>query len=359
MSVEGQNRIYNVNILSQTILPSPREVKDRYPLTEPLTDFIFKARLQIEAILGQEDKRLMVIVGPCSIHDEIAALEYANKLSLIAKRVQDTMCIVMRVYFEKPRTTIGWKGFINDPNLDDSFDICSGLFRARKLLLNIAELGLPVATEALDPVIPQYLHDLISWTAIGARTTESQIHREMASGLSTSVGFKNGTDGNIEVAINAIQSVMAPHRFLGVDAEGKCAIFHTSGNKHGHLVLRGGKVPNYDPESLERCEYMLKSAGLRPIFIIDCSHGNSRKDYRRQAEVFESCVAQRISGNDSIIGLMLESNLEEGKQPHSPDVFHSPKTPKLRYGVSITDSCIGWCQTEQLLLEAAKALRET
>lgn len=348
---EGKDRVHNVNIISQELMETPESVRARWPRNVLAEKTVLEARRTIEQILDRRDRRMLIVVGPCSVHDVKSALEYGKKLKEIALKVQDTMFVVMRVYFEKPRTTLGWKGLINDPDLDGTFNISKGMHLARELLLSLAEIGVPTGTEALDPIIPQYLQDLVSWCAVGARTTESQTHREMASGLSTPVGFKNGTDGNIELAINAIQAVAQEHRFFGIDAQGRCTLFRTSGNRYGHLVLRGGRTPNYDPESLERCESMLRLAGQRTIFVVDCSHGNSRKDFHRQPDVFENCIAQRVSGNDCIVGLMLESNLFEGKQAHQKELG------KLRYGVSITDGCIGWETTERLLLEAHQALR--
>ncbi|MCC2667723.1 MAG: 3-deoxy-D-arabinoheptulosonate-7-phosphate synthase [Armatimonadetes bacterium] len=342
--------VYNVNIVSDTVLPTPREIMDQLPLTEELQERIVRYRIELQRILNGEDSRLFVVVGPCSIHDTRSALEYAGRLSELAAKVSDTMLLVMRVYFEKPRTVSGWKGFINDPDLDDSFHIQDGLFRARQLLLQLAELGLPVGTEALDPITPQYIGDLIGWTAIGARTTESQTHREMTSGLSTPVAFKNGTDGNIEVAINAVRSAALPHRFLGINADGQCSVFPTRGNRYGHVVLRGGVRPNYDAESIAACEARLEKAGLRPNIVVDCSHGNSSKDPSRQPLVFRSCIDQVLEGNSSIVGLMLEGHLFAGRQ----DVPADPK--ELRYGVSITDGCIDWETTEQLILDAHERL---
>ncbi|HTE17912.1 MAG TPA: 3-deoxy-7-phosphoheptulonate synthase [Armatimonadota bacterium] len=342
--------VYNVNIVSDTVLPTPREIMRRLPLTEELQERIVQFRIDLQRILEREDPRLFVVVGPCSIHDPHSAMEYAERLARLAERVSDTMLLVMRVYFEKPRTVSGWKGLINDPCLDDSFHIEDGLFQARELLLRLGQMGLPVATEALDPITPQYIGDLIAWTAIGARTTESQTHREMASGLSTPVAFKNGTDGNIEMAINAVRSASLSHRFLGINADGQCAVFHTQGNRYGHIVLRGGGRPNYDAESIASCEGRLRAAGLRPNIVVDCSHGNSSKDPARQPVVFRDCMDQVASGSTSIVGLMLESHLFAGRQDVPAD------RAALRYGVSITDACIDWATTEELLLEAHERL---
>ena len=347
------SNIYNLNILSDSVLPTPREVTTRLPLSEAMTEQIAGYRWTLAQILGRQDPRRFVVVGPCSIHDPKSALEYAVKLRELSERVSETLFLVMRVYFEKPRTVSGWKGFINDPDLDDSFHIEEGLFRARELLLRLAELGLPVGTEALDPITPQYIGDLISWTAIGARTTESQTHREMASGLSTPVAFKNGTDGNIDVAINAIRSAATSHRFLGINADGQCAVFHTRGNRGGHVMLRGGKEPNYQAHAIAACGARLEAAGLPPNITVDCSHGNSSKDYRRQPAVFRNCLDQILAGNRSLVGLMLESHLNSGRQEIPADLS------TLKYGVSVTDACIDWSTTEELILEAHSRLLET
>ena len=340
----------NINIISDKLLPPPSEVMQRLPLVADERQKILDYRYTLENVLDGTDPRLFVVVGPCSIHDPTAALEYANRLKDLADSVQETLVLVMRVYFEKPRTVSGWKGLINDPDLDDSFDIEKGLCLSRELLLKISDIGLPSATEALVPIMPQYFGDLISWTAIGARTTESQTHREMASGLSTPVGFKNGTDGSVSVAINAICSSAIPHRFLGINPQGQCSVFHTRGNRYGHLVLRGGKLPNFDAESIAQVEAQLKSNGLPLNLVVDCSHGNSQKDHRRQPSVFANCIEQVVNGNRSIVGLMLESHLNEGKQDVPEDL------KDLRYGVSITDACIDWEATERCLIEAHKAL---
>jgi 3-deoxy-7-phosphoheptulonate synthase len=302
--------------------------------------------------LERRDPRLFVVVGPCSIHDVTAAQEYARRLKGLAERVESTMLLIMRVYFEKPRTTVGWKGLINDPDMDDSFHIEKGITQARELLLNLAELGLPAGTEALDPIMPQYLSELITWTAIGARTTESQTHREMASGLSTPVGFKNGTDGSLSTSINALQSVRHPHHFLGITQQGQSAVFRTRGNPHAHIVLRGGggRV-NYDAVSIAVAERELSAASLAPIIVVDCSHGNSNKEPALQPMVAENCVAQIVAGNRSIVGLMLESHLNGGNQPIPKDLS------RLEYGVSVTDPCIDWVTTEDLLLKMHQSLQ--
>jgi len=347
-----QDPLQNVNVVSSDLLATPEEVKRRLPLTRRAADTVFKAREAVRAILERRDPRLFVVVGPCSIHDVAAAREYAGRLKDLAARVDSTMMLIMRVYFEKPRTTVGWKGLINDPDLDDSFHVEKGILLARELLLYVAELGLPAGTEALDPIMPQYLSELITWTAIGARTTESQTHREMASGLSTPVGFKNGTDGALSVSINALQSVRRPHHFLGITQQGQSAVFHTRGNAHAHLVLRGGggRV-NYDAVSVAVAERELNSAGLAPNIVVDCSHGNSNKDPGLQPMVAENCVAQIKDGNRSIVGLMLESHLHAGNQSIPKDLS------KLEYGVSITDPCIDWPTTESLLLKLHESLK--
>lgn len=348
-----QDRIYNVNVVSETDLPPPRAVKAELPLGEAAMNTVVRSREALQKIIDGHDPRLFVVVGPCSIHDVAAAMDYAGRLRELADSVQDELLIVMRVYFEKPRTTVGWKGLINDPDMDDSCRMEQGIRIARKLLLDLAALGLPTATEALDPVMPQYMGDLISWTAIGARTTESQTHREMASGLSTPVGFKNGTDGSLQVAINALKSARQPHHFLGINQDGRPAVIHTRGNPYGHVVLRGGGGrPNYDSVSVALCEKALQEAGLPSRIVIDCSHGNSNKDPSLQPLVAKDSVEQVINGNRSIIGLMLESNLGAGNQEIPPDLS------KLRYGVSVTDACIDWDTTEKLLRDTATLLRQ-
>jgi 3-deoxy-7-phosphoheptulonate synthase len=343
----GQDRrLHNINVASSELLPTPEEVKADLPLSERAEDTIFRSREEVQAILDRRDPRLFVVVGPCSIHDVAAARDYAGRLEQLAARVAHTMFLIMRVYFEKPRTTVGWKGLINDPDLDDSFHIEKGIRLARRLLLELAERGIPAGTEALDPIMPQYLHELVTWTAIGARTTESQTHREMASGLSTPVGFKNGTDGTLSVAINALQSVRAPHHFLGITQDGQSAVFRTTGNRYGHLVLRGGGGrTNYDSVSVALAERELARAALPVNVVVDCSHGNSNKDPALQPLVAENCVNQMLEGNESIVGLMLESHLEWGNQSIAAD------RSTLRYGVSITDACIDWATTEALLLK--------
>jgi 3-deoxy-7-phosphoheptulonate synthase len=347
-----ESQIYNVNVVARTALPTPAEVKAQYPLTPALEGFVLRNRRVLQNIIDARDPRLFVVVGPCSVHDVPAAMDYARRLKPLADALSDTLVLVMRVYFEKPRTTVGWKGLINDPDMDDSFHIEKGIGIARKLLLDLAELGLPTATEALDPIMPQYLGDLITWNAIGARTTESQTHREMASGLSTPVGFKNGTDGSLVVAINALKSARQPHHFLGINEDGRSAVMQTRGNNYGHVVLRGGAGrTNYDSVSVALCEQALQKAGLPDRIVIDCSHGNSNKDPSLQPLVARDCIEQIVNGNNSIIGLMLESNLEAGNQDIPAD------RSKLRYGVSVTDGCIDWATTEKSLRELAVLLR--
>jgi 3-deoxy-7-phosphoheptulonate synthase len=351
MSAPGA-RLENVNVAAADRLPPPDAIRAELPSTPRAEATVAAARETLVAILARRDPRLFVVVGPCSVHDVAAAREYAERLHALAKRVARSLFLVMRVYFEKPRTTVGWKGLINDPDLDDSFHIEKGIRLARRLLLDLAELGLPAATEALDPIMPQYLSELISWTAIGARTTESQTHREMASGLSTPVGFKNGTDGSLTVAINALQSARQPHHFLGITQQGQSAVFRTRGNRYGHIVLRGGAGrSNYDAVSIALCERELEKAGLPQSIVVDCSHGNSNKDPGVQPLVAENLAHQIIEGNRSIVGMMLESNLEWGQQSIPAD------RSELRYGVSVTDPCIDWNATERLLLALDAQLR--
>ena len=312
---------------------------------------VVESRERVMEILEQKDSRLLVVVGPCSIHDVDSALEYGRRLNVLRTQVREQMEIVMRVYFEKPRTTIGWKGLINDPHLDGTYDIETGLKKARKLLLDLTAMGLPTATEFLDPIIPQYTADLVTWAAVGARTTESQTHREMASGLSMPIGFKNGTDGSLQIALDAMQSARTPHSFLGIDQEGITSIIRTTGNAAGHVVLRGGRLrPNYDAESIREAEVKLSQAGLPPVVMVDCSHANSAKQHSRQEEVWRSVIEQRAAGARSLIGVMVESYLNEGNQP-----FPRPRS-ELRYGVSITDACIGWDVTERMLRSGAQTL---
>jgi 3-deoxy-7-phosphoheptulonate synthase len=347
-----QERLFDINVVSSEVLPTPDDIKRDLPIPAAAEDFVYRSRHAVRRILDREDPRLFVVVGPCSIHDPEAAGDYARRLRALAQRVERTMLLVMRVYFEKPRTTVGWKGLINDPDMDDSFHIEKGIRIARKLLLDLAELGVPAATEALDPIMPQYLSELITWTAIGARTTESQTHREMASGLSTPVGFKNGTDGSLAVAINALQSVRHPHHFLGMTQTGQTAVYRTRGNRYGHIVLRGGGArTNYDSVSLALCERELEKAGLPANIVVDCSHGNSNKDPGLQPLVAENLANQILEGNRSLVGFMLESNVHWGSQPLCSD------RSKLQYGVSVTDACIDWSTTEGLLLSLDERLR--
>ncbi len=331
-------------------LPQPEKLKRQMPITLPSHETVTTGRRQIENILRKKDRRLLVIVGPCSIHDESAALEYAARLKQLRQKVADAFCVVMRVYFEKPRTSVGWKGLINDPHLDGSCDITTGLQKARRLLLQITAMGVPTATEFLETITPQYVADLVSWSAIGARTTESQTHREMASGLSMPVGFKNGTDGNLSSAINAVAAAAAAQSFLGIDQKGRTCVVETAGNPLGHVVLRGGPKPNYDPISIEEARLQLIGKNLPETIMVDCSHGNSRKKHQGQGIVFKSVIDQTIAGNGALIGLMLESHLHAGRQKFRPDLA------ALDYGVSITDECISWETTEQLLLCARDKL---
>jgi 3-deoxy-7-phosphoheptulonate synthase len=346
-------RITDVHVAATQRLISPRALKEELPLTEQMERWIAASRGTICRIISGEDRRQMVIVGPCSIHDPDAAVDYAQRLAKLAPQVAERIHVVMRVYFEKPRTTTGWKGLINDPRMDDSCDMELGLRIARRLLIEINSMGLPAATELLDPITPQYIGDLISWTAVGARTTESQTHREMASGLSMPVGFKNSTEGNLQVAVNAIESARRPHSFLGINQDGATAIVRTTGNPDSHVVLRGGKAPNYDARSIEECQRLLAKAGLEPRLMVDCSHAQTSKDYTRQPAVFAALIEQICGGGRAIMGAMLESNLNAGNQPLAAD------RSELKYGVSITDPCIDWATTEHCLTEAARALEGT
>ena len=345
--------VENINIEPPEILITPAELKREIPLSEKARDVISQGRTEIENILERKDHRVIVVVGPCSIHDLKAAQEYAVRLKALAEKVSDTLLIVMRVYFEKPRTTTGWKGLINDPFMNDSFKITDGLHIGRQLLHDILEIGLPTATEALDPISPQYMQDLIAWSAIGARTTESQTHREMASGLSSSVGFKNGTDGSLTVAINALQSVASPHRFLGINSDGNVSVVTTKGNPYAHVVLRGGNgKPNYDSVSVSICEQELEAAGIAPNIMVDCSHANSNKDHNLQPLVLDNVTNQILEGNKSIIGVMIESHLNGGNQKLSSNA------DEMAYGVSVTDACIDWETTETSLVSMADKLRD-
>jgi len=340
----------NLNVLSQHTLLSPAQLHDDVPASARATQTVTTARQAVAGILSGRDPRLLVVVGPCSIHDIAAAKDYAQRLKALADELADQLFIVMRVYFEKPRTTVGWKGLINDPHMDDSFDIEEGLHIARRLLVDLNDMGLPCGTEALDPITPQYLGDLIAWSAIGARTTESQTHREMASGLSSPVGFKNGTDGDLDVALNGMLSAAQPHAFLGINGDGQVALTQTRGNAFGHLILRGGAVPNYDSVAVAQAEAALKAAKLPVNIVVDCSHANSRKNHALQTLVLKDVVHQIADGNRSIKGVMLESNLFEGNQKLA-------RPQDLRYGVSITDACLGWDSTAASLREAADRLR--
>ncbi len=345
-------RLSNLNVVSQELLITPEELRKRLPLSEQGRNTILQGRETVQAILDRRDPRLFVVVGPCSVHDLEAARDYARRLKNLSEEVSDTLYVIMRVYFEKPRTTTGWKGLINDPDMDDSFKIQEGLRKARALLLELAEMGLPTGTEALDPISPQYLSDLVTWTAIGARTTESQTHREMASGLSTPVGFKNGTDGGLDVAINALLSVSEPHNFLGIDGQGQCTVIRTRGNAYGHVVLRGGKQPNYDSVAIALAEKALAAKKLPANLVVDCSHANSNKDPALQPLVMTDVVHQIIDGNQSIVGAMIESNLEWGNQSIPADLS------QLKYGVSVTDACVDWPTTETMLREAHAKLKD-
>lgn len=339
LRVKGYQQLMEPNMLKQELAISPAAHAT-----------VLSGRDDIEKILNKEDKRLLVIVGPCSIHDEKAAYEYAEKLKKLRDQVSEALLVVMRVYFEKPRTSVGWKGLINDPQLDGTCDITDGVRKARRILLRINEIGVPAATEFLETITPQYVADLVSWSCIGARTTESQTHREMASGLSMSVGFKNGTDGKLSAAVNAIVAAKTPQSFLGIDQDGHTCVVKTGGNPWAHIVLRGGSQPNYDPISIEQARLKLIEKNLLENIMVDCSHGNSMKKFQGQAIVWRNVIDQYIAGNDSLIGLMLESNLFEGNQKFSSDLS------SLKYGVSITDECISWETTENLLLSATEKL---
>ncbi|WP_448546666.1 3-deoxy-7-phosphoheptulonate synthase [Thalassotalea fusca] len=346
-----KSRLNDIHVNAEEVLITPEALRKELPLAESGRLFVLQARKTISDIIHHKDHRLLVITGPCSVHDVEAAKEYARKLKALHDKYSDTLYIVMRVYFEKPRTTVGWKGLINDPHMDGSFDVEAGLRKARELLIYLTELGLPLATEALDPISPQYLAELFSWSAIGARTTESQTHREMASGLSMPIGFKNGTNGSLDVAINALQSAASSHRFMGINRKGQVALIKTSGNPDGHVILRGGAQPNYDSVNVALCEESLQNHRLEPGIVVDCSHGNSNKDYRRQPLVADNVFNQILEGNHSIIGIMLESHLHAGNQ--------SAELPKqeLQYGVSVTDACIDFETTTTLIEKANAKLR--
>jgi 3-deoxy-7-phosphoheptulonate synthase len=349
----AENRIENVNIRSIEVLITPEQLKRDIPLTPKAAATVLSGREVVRNILDGKDHRLFLVVGPCSIHDVEAAKDYAGRLKKLAEEVQDTLYLVMRVYFEKPRTTVGWKGLINDPYMDDSFKIQDGLHIGRKLLVDLNEMGLPCSTEALDPMSPQYLHDLIAWSAIGARTTESQTHREMSSGLSSPVGFKNGTDGGLKVAINALLSVANPHSFLGIDSQGKVAIINTNGNPYGHVVLRGGDgKPNYDSVAVALAERELEKAKASQNIMIDASHANSNKDPALQPLVMQNVANQILEGNKSIVGMMIESNLKFGRQDIPKDLS------QLVYGLSVTDGCIAWDTTEEAIRDMRNKLKD-
>ena len=344
------NRIHNKNIESETVITSPIELKKTISVSDKGKENILTSRQTVDNIFSGKDERLMVIVGPCSIHDIGAAREYALKLQSLQKEVEKSIYLVMRVYFEKPRTTVGWKGLISDPNMDNSLDVEKGLRQGREFLAWLADEGIPSATEALNPITPQYLGDLISWCAIGARTTESQTHREMSSGLSMTVGFKNGTDGNLNMAINAIKACSSPQSFLGINDEGKISTFKAMGNKSSHIVLRGGTKPNYNRDDIIKCENLLTENGLAARIMIDCSHDNSNQDYRNQGKVVEDVTSQISAGNKSIFGLMLESNLFSGKQKILDN------QDEMEYGISVTDGCIDWKETHKVIQKLAKKI---
>ena len=345
--------IDNINVSAFDPMPSPDEIAARLPLSASAAREVMRDREVLRNILDRRDHRLFVVVGPCSIHDPLAGLDYARRLKALADTVGDTLYLVMRVYFEKPRTTTGWKGYINDPDMDDSFHVDQGMQKARQFLLELAELGLPAGTEALDPISPQYLGGLISWTAIGARTTESQTHREISSGLSTPVGFKNGTNGDVGIAVNAILSASRPHSFLGINGQGRTSIVRTRGNRYGHLVLRGGDGrPNYDTVSVQMAEQALRKAGLPTNIVVDCSHANSYKKHDLQPLVMADVVNQVRLGNRSLVGMMVESNIVAGNQAIPEDLG------QLQYGCSVTDACVDWPTTEKMILDAATLLRD-
>jgi 3-deoxy-7-phosphoheptulonate synthase len=343
----------NLNVTAFDAMPTPEEIHARLPISNKAAQTITHGRTLLRKILERKDHRLFVVVGPCSIHDPVAGLDYARRLKALADEVGDTLQIIMRVYFEKPRTTVGWKGYINDPFMDDSFRVDIGMEKARQFLLDVSELGLPTGTEALDPISPQYYGDLITWTAIGARTTESQTHREMSSGLSTPVGFKNATSGDLAVATNAILSASNPHSFLGLNSEGRVAIVRTKGNAYGHVVLRGGDgKPNYDTVSVAVAEQALAKAKLPANIVVDCSHANSSKKPELQPLVMTDVVNQIRNGNKSLLGVMIESNIEAGNQPIPADLS------QLKYGCSVTDGCVDWATTEKMIRDAAIMLRD-
>ncbi|MBL1416813.1 MAG: 3-deoxy-7-phosphoheptulonate synthase [Moritella sp.] len=345
-----KDTLNNVHICSEQVLMTPSELKVKLPISDHALGYIQTARETIANIIAGKDKRLLVVCGPCSIHDDKAALEYAGRLKALHDELGEQLYIVMRVYFEKPRTTVGWKGAINDPHMDGSFDVETGLINARKLLITLAEMEIPTATEALDPISPQYLAELFSWSAIGARTTESQTHREMASGLSMPVGFKNGTDGSLSTAINAMKSASYSHRFMGINQDGQVALLQTQGNPDGHVILRGGKQPNYDSVAVALAEQDMVKAGLRPSLMVDCSHANSNKNHELQPLIAKNVIHQIQEGNSSIMGVMIESHLHGGNQSSEQPIAD------MAYGVSVTDACIDWDTTDTLLRETAAEL---
>ena len=344
------SQIHNTNIASEAAITSPSDLSKKLPITQKGKRNIMVGREVVSDILSGKDSRFMVIVGPCSIHNIEAAKEYAHKLKALSEELKGSLYIVMRVYFEKPRTTIGWKGLISDPDMDNSLDVDKGLYQSRKFLTWLADLGIPAATEALNPITPQYLADLISWCAIGARTTESQTHREMSSGLSMTVGFKNGTDGNLKMAVNAIKACSSPQSFLGINDKGQISTFKAKGNKSAHIILRGGIKPNYHSEDVERCEKLLQKNNLPERIMVDCSHDNSNQDYRLQGNVVEEISSQIVAGNKSIFGIMLESNLFSGNQK----ILDNQN--EMKYGVSVTDGCIDWEETQTVLRNLAGTL---
>jgi len=344
------SQIHNTNIASEAVITSPNDLSKKLPITQKGKRNIMAGREVVSDILSGKDSRLMVIVGPCSIHNLEAAKEYAHKLKTLSEELKESLYIVMRVYFEKPRTTIGWKGLISDPDMDNSLDVDKGLYQSRQFLTWLAELGMPAATEALNPITPQYLADLISWCAIGARTTESQTHREMSSGLSMTVGFKNGTDGNLKMAVNAIKACSSPQSFLGINDEGQISTFKAKGNKSSHIILRGGIKPNYHSEDIKRCEKLLRQNDLPERIMVDCSHDNSNQDYRLQGNVVEEIGTQIIAGNKSIFGIMLESNLFSGNQK----ILDNQN--EMKYGVSVTDGCIDWEETQSVLRRLSETI---
>ncbi len=343
----------DVHVRSLEPLIPPKELSAQFPMSETANRTVIEAREIVQNILSGEDQRMLAIVGPCSIHDEEIAYEYAQRLKSVHDKIRDRVYIVMRVYFEKPRTIMGWKGLINDPQMDGSLDIATGLQTARRILLKINELGVPTATEMLDPITPQYIADLVAWSSIGARTTESQTHRQMASGLSMPVGYKNATDGNLDIAIQAMQAARHPHSFLGIDYNGQTCIINTLGNPFGHIILRGGRSgPNYESGSVQGASSLLEKANLSNSVMVDCSHANSNKDHRNQPDVCQSVIQQRVDGNANLIGFMLESNIMEGNQPLPKDLT------TLKYGVSVTDACLGWEETESVLMKVYDTLEQ-